>query len=155
MSCFCQNNRKVYFRASKAGELLTFLLLQNGPIHSTVNTNIYRYNILITLDLQFLQTLAVFCRTVFSFIFMKMRLLECGPSLSSFWINTFFCLVDKYVSFLGNVSIRTKKRICIDQDIIEGPHCTFLTLLGTGEYFYLLALFNSICFHQNFSIYIQ
>ena len=53
MSCFCQNNRKVYFRASKAGELLTFLLLQNGPIHSTVNTNTCWYNILTTLDLQF------------------------------------------------------------------------------------------------------
>ena len=164
MSCFCQNNRKVYFRASKAGELLTFLLLQNGPIHSTVNTNIcwyvqYSYHF----DLPFLQTLAVFCRTVFSFIFMKMRLLYWKYSVDRhchlFRYIPFFVLVGTYIyPFLGSKKgmYRSKqKRICIGQDVIDGPHCTFWILFGTGEYFYPLTLLNSICFHQNFSIYFK
>ena len=81
--------------------------------------------------------------------------IQCGPSLLSWSIHTFFVLVDTYplVGSKKGMYWPKQKRICIDQDVIDGPHCTFLTLFGTGEYFNHLALFNSICFHQNFSIY--
>ena len=145
------------------GELLTFLLLQNGPIHSTVNTNIcwyiqysYHFRFVIFADIGCVLSDSIFVH--FYEDETTILKIQCGPSLSSFSIHTLFCFGWYIYPFLGSKKgmYRSKqKRICIGQDVIDGPHCTFLTLFGTGEYFYPLTLLNSICFHQNFSIFLS